>query len=115
MNKKTTITIFVLVLLIVALGSFYYGMIYSKKTITSDGGKTMIISGYITEKSNTSFSIKTIDNNEIKIIYYSDKTPLAGSIVVGDLATINGVLNASGSITAQSIQIKSAFDIIPSN
>lgn len=68
--------------------------------------------GEITAKDDKSITIKAMDGSS-KFVFFSDTTKIAKStdgtkddLSVGKSITVNGTANADGSITAQSIQIR---------
>lgn len=135
MNKKY-IVLCVISALIIAGGSFYGGTLYAKsKTpftrgnlearIGQDGrqmgqlGGNMrnvsggFIAGEIISKDATSVTVK-LQNGGSKIIFLGDTTQVSKStngtvndLVVGTQITVTGTANSDGSVTAQSVQIRS--------
>lgn len=129
MQKNVLISVAVIVLLAVAGGSFYGGMIYGKsqrsmpsfgngnfqgtKSGNANGGSGMA-SGEITAKDGNSITLKT-QNGGSKIIFYSSTTTVSKSTsgTTDDLATgtnisVTGTAGSDGSITAKSIQLMPA-------
>jgi len=132
-NKKI---ILVIVGIIILVGVFYCGMVYSKSKILDVGqfdqrGKTFgqndrgstggvknggafggLTTGEIISKDAQSITLKLKDSGS-KIIFYTEKTPvyknvagLLSELVVGNEVTINGKANIDGSINAETISIK---------
>jgi hypothetical protein len=129
--NKNKIIVAVAVLIIVAGGCFYGGMLYQKNTnqssfsfnreqlanrpANSNGlikqGNGLSI-GEIISKDDTGITIKLVDGGS-KIIFLSNSTEIDkttnGSLEdleIGTNVTIQGSANSDGSITAQSIQIR---------
>lgn len=123
MSKKLIVGS-IIVLVVVAVGSFYGGTLYSKgqnKRPTGfdnlqqfrnrAGGD--IVSGSIISSNDNSVVIQLPQNAGSKIIFYSDTTQISKSISgsvndlsVGETVSVSGTTNSDGSITAQSIQIR---------
>ncbi len=125
MKKNIQYVIFAVVVLAIAGGSFYGGMVYkgSQTPVRGSGGQgsrtggrfangNNFVTGDITAKDAQSITIKSRDGSS-RIIFYSNSTQV-GKFVSGALADIqigqtvmaNGTTNSDGSITAQSIQIR---------
>ncbi len=127
---KKIIPIFVVLMLVVGGGAFYGGMKYAQSKASqgraqgflgagvrngglengSSGGFT---AGEIISKDDKSVTIKLRDGGS-KIIFYSDTTKIDKSttgtsedLEIGKTVTISGKTNQDGSITAQSIQLRS--------
>ncbi|MFA5133748.1 MAG: hypothetical protein WC459_03020 [Patescibacteria group bacterium] len=142
MIKKKAI-LCVIVLLAVAGGAFYGGMVFAKSkrgsgfpkfsegdfqsgfvqsgrptgSGTARGGN--FTNGEIMSKDQTSLTLK-MGENGTKIIFYTDKTPVTKTVsgTLEDLKTgeqimVTGTANQDGSITAGSIQIRPADAFAP--
>jgi len=128
MNKTSKIIVAIIVLLVIAGGSFYGGMIYGKSqnirsfpngnfqgmrgNRTNSNG-TNFISGNIIFKDSSSITLQLPNNNGSKIIFYSSTTQInkfasgtADDLTTGTTVSIIGTTNSDGSLTAQSIQIR---------
>ncbi|MFA5012954.1 MAG: hypothetical protein WC520_00100 [Candidatus Paceibacterota bacterium] len=136
MNKKTSFLI-VLILVIAVAGAFYGGMKYGQAKRGSFGGMDFqnmtaeqrqqmqqnglsknrqtanMIMGEIINKDDKSITVKLPDNGS-KIIFFSDATKVTKNadgtfddLIVGENVTISGSANQDGSVTANSIQLKS--------
>jgi len=132
--KKTLLSILV-VAVVVGGGSFYGGMKYAENKAVSDrqqriqqfggsgtgfrnggsGNRTAggFASGEILSKDDKSITIKMRDGGS-KIIFFSDTTEIgkfvngtSSDLEVGKNVSINGTANSDGSITAQTIQLRS--------
>ena len=132
--KKTLLSILV-VAVVVGGGSFYGGMKYAENKAVSDrqqriqqfggsgtgfrnggsGNRTAggFASGEILSKDDKSITIKMRDGGS-KIIFFSDTTEIgkfvngtSSDLEVGKNVFINGTANSDGSITAQTIQLRS--------
>ena len=127
---KKNLPLIIILIVVIAAGSFYGGMVYGKSQNPSrpagfngqfpsnrnrqglgQNGDT-IINGQILSKDDKSITVKLRDNGS-KIIFYSDQTTIGKftSGNVNDLAVnlnvmINGKTNADGSVSANSIQIR---------
>jgi hypothetical protein len=141
MNKKIGL---VIVGIIVLIGAFYGGIVYGKSQIPArgaqvfnpnnmpngmpnggtrnikSGGLVGFTSGEIISKDDKGITIKLQDGGS-KIIFLSTTTAVAkattGSITdltVGTQVSVTGATNTDGSITAQSVQIRSANAVRPS-
>lgn len=133
MDKKQ-ITYIVVIALIVAGLSFYGGLTYGKSSVPTRGAGQLagqfganggqrtggagrsagngFIAGDILAKDATSITVKLRDGSS-KIIFYSASTDVqktvggsATDLVVGKTVSITGTANADGSITAQSVQLR---------
>jgi len=132
--KKTLLSILV-VAVVVGGGSFYGGMKYAENKAVSDrqqriqqfggsgtgfrnggsGNRTAggFASGEILSKDDKSITIKMRDGGS-KIIFFSDTTEIGkfvngalSDLEVGKNIIVNGTANSDGSITAQTIQLRS--------
>ena len=131
MNKKTSIIIAIITLLLVSGGAFYGGMIYGKSQNAKPtfgagnfqgmgANKTGIngsnlISGNIISKDGNSITVQLLNNAGSKIIFYSYTTQISKNtsgtsddLATGTAVSITGTTNSDGSVTAQSIQIRTA-------
>ncbi len=124
MNKK--LLIIFIVVIVVGAGAFYGGMKYQEsKTpqrpqmlgVNADGFRNRaganLINGEIITKDNESITIKLQDGSS-KIIFYSGTTEVSKSVSgasadleVGKTVSINGKANSDGSLTAETIQLRS--------
>ena len=134
-NRKTIILVASFV--IVALISFCIGSKYSKsKNIENiqnmQGGKFSqqmgmrgngfgggMINGEILAKDNTSITLKLRDGGS-KIVFYTDKTTIAKTVdgilddlAVGKQVNVIGTTNPDGSVSAQSVQIRTVSIPVP--
>jgi len=132
--KKTLLSILA-VAVVVGGGAFYGGMKYAENKAVSDrqqriqqfggsgtgfrnggsGNRTAggFASGEILSKDDKSITIKMRDGGS-KIIFFSDTTEIgkfvngtSSDLEVGKNVSINGTANSDGSITAQTIQLRS--------
>ena len=133
MDKKIKTIHIIVAIVIVAVvgGAFYGGMLYGKsktarpnfqagnfpgtknKTGSANGGS--FLSGDILSKDNGSITLQISNNGGSKIIFFSDKTQInksaagtADDLAKGTSVSVTGTTNSDGSITAQSIQIRTA-------
>ncbi len=132
MSTKQIISISVIVLLVGGL-SFYSGQSYGKSQVSSrgtgqfgtmgannrPGGTRMMtgggfVTGEVLSKDTNSVTVKMRDGSS-KIVFYSASTEVqksvtgsADDLVVGKNVTVTGKANSDGSITAQSIQLRTA-------
>ena len=132
MKKNILILVCVIVLLVLAGGSFYGGMLYQKSTrsfpgvnfqgqgmpsgsglgannVKQNGGMNI---GEIISKDTSSITIKLI-NGGSKIVFYSNETEITKSakatsddLTVGKNISVQGTSNSDGSVTAKTIQLK---------
>jgi hypothetical protein len=132
--KKTLLSILV-VAVVVGGGSFYGGMKYAENKAVSDrqqriqqfggsgtgfrnggsGNRTAggFASGEILSKDDKSITIKMRDGGS-KIIFFSDTTEIgkfvngaSSDLEVGKNVSVIGTANSDGSVTAQTIQLRS--------
>jgi hypothetical protein len=136
MNKKTSVIISIIVLIIVAGGAFYGGMIYGKsqntrssfatgnfqRTNRTGANGTSLVSGSIVSEDSSSITLQLPNNAGSKIIFYSDITQIskfatgtASDLTTGTSVSVTGTTNSDGSVTAQSIQIRPAGQIRPTS
>ena len=132
MKKSATITILVILAIIIAGGSFYGGMLYSKSQSSAAsatlragfagmrGNRTGaagsgFTSGTIIAKDSTSITLQLPGTAGSKIIFYSDTTQIAkttsgtaNDLTTGTTVNVTGTTNSDGSVTAQNIQIRPA-------
>ena len=128
MNKTNKIISGVVILLIVAGGSFYWGMSYGKsqnnrafnpanfqgmRANRTGGAVGGFISGNIISQDSTSITLQIPNNGGSKIVFYSTATQInkmasgtASDLATGTSVSVTGTTNSDGSITAQSIQIR---------
>ena len=111
-NRKTIILVASFV--IVALISFCIGSKYSKSKnieniLNMQGGK---FSQQMGMRDNTSITLKLRDGGS-KIVFYTDKTTIAKTVdgilddlAVGKQVNVIGTTNPDGSVSAQSVQIR---------
>ncbi len=130
---KKNLPIVIVIIVLVALGSFYGGMKYQSSKIPSRGQFTggpqgmmfgpggmnrggnssmSFISGEILSKDSQSVTVK-LNNGGSKIVYYSASTTIgkmatgtAGDLSVGTPVMITGKSGTDGNVTAESIQIR---------
>jgi hypothetical protein len=133
MNKTSKIISGIVIILVVAGGAFYGGMLYGKSqnpkasfagfagtsfqtrvNRTSASGSSFI-SGNIISKDSSSITLQMPTGQGSKIIFYSDATQIAKTtagtaddLSTGTSVSLTGTANSDGSITAQSIQIRPA-------
>ncbi len=126
---KKNILIVSIIILIVAGGAFYGGMLYGKSQnarpnfgngtfqtrINRAGANGGFISGTILSKDASSITVQLQNGSGSKIIFYSDTTSVgkmtegtANDLAVGTSVSVMGTTNSDGSVTAQSIQIRPA-------
>ena len=136
MNKTSKIISGIVILLIVAGGAFYGGMIYGKSqnvrpTVASGtfqtrvnrtGGSGNFISGSIISEDSSSITVQLAGNAGSKIIFYSPTTQIgkmasgsASDLTAGTTVSVTGTTNSDGSVTAQSIQIRPAGQTRPAS
>ena len=136
MKKNILVVIIVVVLLAVGGGAFYGGMIYGKSQNARPsfangnfpgmgGNKTgasgsNFISGDIISKDSNSVTLQLPNNNGSKIVFYTSTTQIgkstsgtADDLLKGTSVSVTGTTSSDGSVTAQSIQIRSADQNIP--
>jgi len=127
MNKKTSVIVSIIVLVVVAGGAFYGGMLYGKsqnvRSFPGGNFQTRInragangssfILGNIIAKDSSSITLQLPGNSGSKIIFYSDITQIskfaagtANDLAPGISVSVTGTTNSDGSVTAQSIQIR---------
>ena len=134
---KKIVPIFIVILVLVAGGSFYGGMVYGKSSgrgnfrnfanltpeqrqlgmrdpeaSDSQGGFT---GGDIIAKDDRSITIKLRDGGS-KIVFYSTATEItkfasgtAADLEIGKTISVTGTANSDGSITATSFQLRPAI------
>ncbi|OGY40904.1 MAG: hypothetical protein A2Y82_03480 [Candidatus Buchananbacteria bacterium RBG_13_36_9] len=128
---KKNLPIFILLIIIIAAGSFYGGMLYGKSQSrpgdfrnfmgkAPDGnfrGSAKVtnqnfINGEILSMDDKSITVKIPDNGS-KIIFYSQTTTVSKTVdgvisdlKVGDNIMASGESNSDGSVTAKTIQIR---------
>ena len=125
MTKNTQYVVSVIVILMVAAGAFYGGMLYKgsqtpAKPATAFGSRTgtrfatgaNFVIGNVVAMDSQTLTVKSSDGSS-KVILYSPTTEVrkftSGSIsdvAVGSTVMVNGTTNTDGSITASSIQIR---------
>lgn len=126
----------IVALVVVAGGSFYGGMTYGKNTAVSSamqsrggfqgrnggsfgahaGGAGGAVSGDIISKTDNTMTVKMRDGSS-KIVIYSASTPIheitqvdvaLDQLQVGKSITVTGAANSDGSVTADSIQLRTS-------
>jgi hypothetical protein len=128
MNKKNSI--WVIVVIVVAIGGFYFGTKYASSSKTSAttavsaygrsgragftgvaGGNATV--GKIVSVGSNSFTLQLPGTAGSKIIFYSDSTGISKTVngssadlAPGTQVVIGGTSNSDGSLTANSIQIR---------
>lgn len=129
---KKTLPIMIVIVILVAAGSFYGGTKYQSSKIPSRGQFTggpqgmsgpggmnrtgnsgmSFISGEILSKDSQSVTVK-LNNGGSKIVYYSASTAIgkmatgtAEDLSVGTTVMITGKSSTDGNVTAESIQIR---------
>ena len=132
-NKTSLIITAIIVILVVAGGSFCGGMAYGKSQKSRAGfpsgfnggnfqgarlnenGGNGFVSGDIISKDDTSITLKLPNNSGSKIIFYSEASQIskftagaASDLTAGTSISVTGTANGDGSITAQTIQIRPA-------
>lgn len=132
MDKKMIIVS--IVVIIVSVVSFFGGVQYAKHKATATFGQlrngasgmlqrgarggtggmmnSQFTMGEIIAKDDTSITLKLRDGGS-KIIFYSNTTTVAKNVVgtstdlsIGKQATVNGIANQDGSVTATSIELR---------
>lgn len=130
-NMRKTLLVIIAVAVLVGGGAFYGGMKYAQGrtsrarqagmanlggfrggangTNSANGNFT---AGDIIAKDASSITVKLRDGSS-KIVFYSDTTEIGkfvngtqNDLVIGQTVSVNGIANADGSITSQSIQIR---------
>jgi len=123
------ISVVIIVIVLVGVGSFFSGMKYAQSNSPGQGGLAPqerqarflqrgtrnaggFTAGQIIAKDDKSITIKLRDGGS-KIIFYSDTTEVGkftsgtvNDLEVGKTITVNGKTNSDGSVTADSIQIR---------
>ena len=139
MNTKKIVSI-ILAVIVVGGGSFYAGTKYNSQggsasmgqaryvggALGAGGGRGTragggFVNGDILSKDDRSITIQTRGGNGgSQIVFYSGSTAVlkstqgaASDLAVGDTVTVTGTPNSDGSVTAQSIQIRSAGQMRP--
>ncbi|MBN1325632.1 hypothetical protein JW977_01455 [Candidatus Falkowbacteria bacterium] len=126
-KQHTLIIIFVIAIVVISALSFYGGMrcAQNKRNLGFSQGPGQLNSqGIRMNNGMTSGEILAIDDNSVtlkmkesgsKIILLSDSTAISKmtdssktDLIVGTNVTVTGTTNSDGSITAKSIQIRSA-------
>jgi hypothetical protein len=132
MNKNTKIVVTLVVLVAIAGGSFYGGMIYGKSSNkrsvfsfqgqgtptgmsgTNGASKQGGNIGEIISKDDKSITIKLTDGGS-KIIFFASTTEISKSatgsvsdLAVGANVVVQGTTNSDGGVTAKTIQIRPA-------
>ena len=133
MSKRAKIILSIVIILVVAGGSFYGGVLYGKnqKSAAAASGSfqafrgsragaagtagTSIFSGDIIGKDSSSITLQLPNNSGSKIIFYSTATQIGkmtsgtpDDLTNGTSVSIMGTTNSDGSVTANSIQIRPA-------
>ena len=130
MNKASKIISGIVILLIIAGGAFYGGMIYGKGQSTASTASARagfggmrgarmgangagFTSGTIIAEDSSSITLQLPNNGGSKIIFYSSSTQIAkttsgapSDLTNGTTVSVTGTTNSDGSVTAQSIQIR---------
>lgn len=130
--KKINTTMWSVIVVVVALISFWGGTKYGAPSATVSqngfsrtggqgvrtGGRMQnggFISGAIVSKDDKSITVKAQDGSS-RFIFFSNTTKIMKStdgtltdLMVGKDVTANGTPNSDGSITAQSIQLRTAM------
>ncbi len=143
MGKKNMIIVSTIVLVVVAGGAFYGGMLYGKSQnarpafsaanfqgaranrtgIAGAGAGGNFVSGSLISKDSNSITV-SLPAGGSKIVFYSNTTQIqqlilgnAGNLLPGNcqLVNVTGAPNSDGSFTAQSIQIRSDPKCMPSS
>lgn len=134
MKKNQLLIGSIIILIIIVGGTFYGGMFYGqnkKKNLSflqqnqgtsirgNRPGGAGLNSGEIISKDDKSITIKLVTGGS-KIIFYSTNTEVGkfvngtpADLSVGQTVSINGSTNQDGSITAQSVQIRSSAPVAP--
>jgi len=126
--------IYIVVLVLVAVGAFFGGTKYGKSKSLSSfanrqgfpqengegmasggnrlGAGTSLVQGEVIAKDEKSITVKLKDGGS-KIVFYADSTEISefvsgsiDSVIIGESIVANGSSNDDGSITAKSIQIR---------
>jgi len=133
MSNTNKIISAIIILIIIAGGSFYGGMLYAKSQATNSaeanragfaglanrtgrtGDGANFTTGSIIGKDSTSITLQLPGTGGSKIIFYSTTTPISKmtsgtstDLANGTNVSVTGTTNADGTITAQSIQIRPA-------
>ncbi len=127
---KTNIIIIIAVIVVVAVGSFFLGMLTSggkgprgnfgqngfnsadRQTATGLQNRAGAINGDIISKDDASVTVKMRDGGS-KIVLYSISTEISkfasgtiDDLVVGKTIIVSGQTNQDGSVTAKTIQLR---------
>ena len=132
MTKKRLIITSIIVLIVLACGSFYGGMIYGKSqsaALSASAGSFLGLRGGRGGSTTISGNIISGDSQSIilalpqggsDIVFYSSATKINKSsqgtpddLTVGEQVSVMGTPGSNGSINAQSIQIRSAGQAKP--
>ena len=132
-NKTKKILSIVVVAIVIGVGCFFIGYkvgkggnSFAKNGMDFPGGNIQrgngttknggVVSGEIIAKDDTSVTIK-LNNGGSKIVFYSEITDISKTIEgaatdleVGKTIMASGTTNTDGSITAKTIQLRSAVD-----
>lgn len=142
--RKTLIVVIIIAVIVVA-GAFYGGMKYGQsKNFSSNNfaqkfgqagqngvkanfqgrngqGMAGAVNGEILSLDDKSITVKLRDGGS-KIVFFGDKTTVAKTVDgaladlnIGEQVVVMGQANSDGSVTAQSIQIRSAVQIEQGN
>jgi hypothetical protein len=133
MTKKRLIITSIIVLIVLACGSFYGGMIYGKSQSAASsasaagsflglrggrGGSTTISGNIISGDSES--IVLALPQGGSDIVFYSSATKINKSsqgtpddLTVGEQVSVMGTPGSNGSINAQSIQIRSVGQAKP--
>ncbi len=127
MSKKVKTILSIVVVLVVAGGAFYGGMLYkgsqTPKKVASSFARTgtrfttgaNFVVGTIASKDSQTLTVKSSDGSS-KVILYSPTTEVTkyesdtiSDVAIGSTVMVNGITNSDGSISATSIQIRPAM------
>jgi hypothetical protein len=129
MKKYLVHIVWLVIAIVVAVGGFFYGKstatvpragfagagAYASSTRRLAGGATGgLLTGQITAMDSSSITLQLANGNS-QVVFYSSSTPVsepttvsANTLKVGTNVMVGGTSNSDGSLTAQTIQVRTA-------